>query len=114
MPVEAIPPAAKPQDTKVLQPSETHGKFHRFKEDAPITIYETLEAPAPGTITPDLGKFVVVDEDTILFHGKGYDILPNTKTSTDHGAIPIPAGNYQVIILYEYDHDKKQAAPVRD
>jgi len=90
---------------KILQSSETHGKHHHFHGNAAVDIHETRTEPSEeGTITPDFGKFIVVREDSELFHGKGFHSVPNMKSHTDHHSIPVPTGLYRVDIIREMDY----------
>jgi len=100
---------------KVVQPSETHGKFHRFAADANVTVLDAQIPNPENTITPDTRKFVVVGSDgAVMFHGKKFDLAPSTETDTDHYALAVPPGTYEVGIALEYDYDRMEEARVVD
>ena len=108
--IDELPAGLKKLDNKILQDSETQGKFHHFKQDAAVTVYQMGDEPSEAaTITPDFGKFIVVDESTILYRGKGFNPAPSTDTATDHHALSIEPGIYQVRISQVYDKERQQA-----
>jgi hypothetical protein len=116
VPVDSLPASAKEVKGKVLQESETTGHHHHFRPDAPVRIYQTKEQPDPAarTITPDLGKFIVVDDVTLLYHGKGFDPQPALRGLGDHHALTINPGIYRIDIKREYDYSRKMARKVVD
>jgi hypothetical protein len=105
IPVDALPADAVKLDTKVLQESETTGHHHHFTQDAPVTVFQTKAEPSPDlTITPDFGKYVTVELETELFHGKGFARDPNIDGTGDHKALTVPPGTYKVVIKREFDY----------
>ena len=113
--VTEIPENAKPLKGKILQESETTGHHHHFKKDAPVKLFQTLDSPdKSNTITPDLGKFIQVEEDTFLYHGKGFDPQPALKGNGDHDRLALKKGSYQVVITREYDYSTGVARKVVD
>jgi len=106
-------------EDKIVQPSETHGKFHRFAPEADVKVFDTgtisLREDGSQAITPDTQKFVVVGTDgAVLFHGTQYDLKPSTETQTDHAAVAVPPGIYEVGIALEYDYDRMEEVRVVD
>lgn len=106
-------------EDNIVQPSETHGKFHRFQPDADVTVFDVgvLAHSSDGSqpITPDTQKFVVVGSDgAVLFHGKQFDLQPSTETETDHAAIMVPPGVYEINIATEYDYDRMEEVKITD
>lgn len=103
-------------ENKIVQPSETLGKAHKFApEAANVTVLDAQQTPAGGTITPNTHKFVVVSsEGALMFHGKEFETSPNTDTATDHSALTVPPGVYYVDIAREYDYDRMESARVVD
>lgn len=108
-------------DDKVLQASEVTGNFHQFAKCAPIDLYQVqnIKTNKDGTttITPNLGKYIVVHEDSTIFHGKlseqpGKEFVP-IKTG-DHQSFVLPAGKYYVDITREYDYDLMEDTRVVD
>lgn len=114
--VDSLPENVKPIEGTVLQESETTGHHHHFKPTAKIKIFETemKESEDYLTITPDVGKFITVYEESDLFHGKGFVDNPATDGSGDHKALRITPGNYKVIIKREYDYSTKSHRRVVD
>lgn len=101
VPVSKIPTNAKLQKGEhVLQASEVTGNFHKFKPDAGVKIFQTKEEPDLNHITPDLGKFIAVDNLTFLYHGKENEYNPTP--GLDHSALTVVPGFYQVRITREY------------
>lgn len=113
--VKELPEGATKLDTKVLQDSETMGKFHRFHPEADVEVYQTRQEPSEElTITPDFGKFVVVNSPSLLYHGKGFHEQPSTKHDVDHKALLIEPGVYKINIKREYDYTTKSHKRVVD
>lgn len=108
--------------TKVLQESEVTGHHHHFKPTALVDLYIPTEVERSTdnldklftTITPDLGKYIVVKEDALLFHGKGFDVAPAENGTGDHKALSIPAGIYKIDIAREYDYEYMEESRVVD
>jgi len=102
--------------SKIVQPSETHGKAHKFnKTDTQAKVYDAGEEGTGGTITPNTQKFIVVDsEGALLFHGKEFETMPNKDTLTDHSALVVPPGIYYVDIAREFDYDTLEERRVVD
>lgn len=112
--VKKLPPEANQVEGKILQQSEVTGHHHYFLKDSPINIYETKTATNDGTITPDSGKFIWVDNDTVMYHGVPSKEGIPLPGSNDHAPLGIPAGCYEVIITREYDYDKNEITHVVD
>ena len=115
--VDSIPEGAKLINSKekILQDSETQGKFHRFHPTADVKMFQTRDiAPVDGSITPDLGKFIMVNRDSTLFHGRGFNAEPSVEHQVDHHALTIPVGTYQVVIKREFDHESRVVRNVVD
>ena len=116
--VSNLPEGLIKVDTKILQQSEVTGHHHHFRPDANVEVYESLQMNTPSdftTITPDQGKYIVVNEDgELLYHGKGFQIDPNPSRTGDHVAIPLEKGTYQILITREWDYNKNEAATVVD
>ena len=56
-------------------------------------------------------EIVMVEKDGVLYMGlKGDTIVKHEE----HGHITIPAGNYQIGIVREYDHFLEESKSVRD
>ena len=102
--------------SKIVQPSETHGKAHKFNTtDTQVKVYDAGEESTGGTITPNTQKFIVVDSTgALLFHGKEFETMPNKDTATDHSALVVPPGVYYVDIAREFDYDKMEERKVVD
>ena len=119
--IDALPTGQKLNkiSDNIVQPSETHGKFHRFQPDADVTVLDTgvlaYNPDGSQSITPDTQKFVVVGSDgAVLFHGKQFDLQPSTETETDHAAIMVPPGIYEISIATEYDYDRMEEVKITD
>jgi hypothetical protein len=113
--VNELPKDAVKLKGKVLQESETSGHHHHFKPDAGVVLYQTKSEPNSDlTITPDFGKFIVVEYESDLFHGKGFIDNPATDGSGDHKALRINPGTYKVVIKREYDYASKSHKQVVD
>lgn len=118
-PVSEIPSEAIKLEGTVLQPSETHGKFHRFATNAKVQVYAMpnelrTKDTNSNTLSPDDNKYVEVFENTFLYHGKDFEHSPEKNREGDHFSIPVPAGKYQVGITSEYDYESMMARPVVD
>lgn len=118
-PIEGIPEGFEKVDTKIVQPSETHGKFHRFADNADnVSVYvgkEQANQPGVNPLSADVPKVVCVDsKGAYLFHGKAYDYNPSTQTETDHAALFLPPGTYEVGIVSEYNYDEMEVRKVVD
>ena len=103
-------------EDKVVQPSETLGKSHKFMPTATnVRVLDAQQEAEGSTITPNTGKFVVVDsEGALMFHGKEFEYSPNTETKTDHSCLTVPPGIYYVDIAREYDYDSMEERRVID
>jgi hypothetical protein len=102
-------------EQKILQDSETTGNFHRFEPTAPVRIYQTMDTPKNArTITADFGKFIVVEEESLLYHGKEFDLQPEKFGRGDHHALKIEPGIYQIDIVREFDYDTNESVRVTD
>lgn len=116
--VDKLPENAIKLKTKILQESEITGHHHHFKEDAPVTVYQLSETALTSegitTITPNLGKFITVEEDTFLYHGKEFDYDPAPLGKGDHKALKIEPGTYYIDIVKEFDYDTNEAVRVVD
>ena len=111
--VAELPENAELVKTHILQASEVSGNFHKFKPTADVAIYETLKVASGDSITPDMGKFVQVNETSWMFHGKQeqYDDVP---ANGDHTSLKVPPGIYKVHIAREYDYDREETRQVID
>lgn len=117
MRVDALPPNAQQQEfeKKVLQMSEVTGHHHHFRPTAKVDLYVDQEsASSDKSITPNLGKYVVVTEDSVLYHGKEFTDQPAKVGQGDHNSQLIPAGIYYVNITSEFDYDRMESVAVRD
>lgn len=72
----------------VLSEGETVGHFHKIEDEIDLLISES-------------GMFVSSKESFTLTH-------------EEHGSITVPAGNYEVRHVQEYDHFAEEARPVID
>lgn len=102
---------------RVLQHSEVTGHHHHFLPDAKVDMFtsdQTATSAEFTTITPNEGKFIVVHEDTILYHGKTFEDRPNETKTGDHNSLTIPAGTYQIDIVREYDYESRETTRVVD
>jgi len=113
--IKALPSDLAKQDTKILQESETTGHHHHFMQDAPVTVYQRNAQPSDDkTITPNFGKYIVLDKAAFLYHGKVFEKQPAKSGTGDHDALKIPAGIYEIDIVREYDYDRNEAVRVVD
>jgi hypothetical protein len=112
--VKKLPAEATPINSKVLQQSEVTGHHHYFLKDSPVDIYETRKSTTDGTITPDSGKFIWVNNDAIMYHGKPSKEGIPIPGSNDHKPLSVPAGCYEVIITREYNYDKNEIIQIVD
>ena len=100
---------------KIVQPSETLGKAHKFMLSDDVQVLDTESEPTGNTITPNTHKFVVVGSDgAVMFHGKEFQTEPDQSTATDHSALSIPPGIYYVDIAREYCYDSQEEKRVID
>jgi hypothetical protein len=56
-------------------------------------------------------EIILIEKDGTLFIGCKTDV---TVKHEEHGQIKIPAGNYEVGIVQEYDHFAEEARKVQD
>lgn len=75
----------------VLQHGETTGHAHRFPPTA-VTMFEQAS---------DGRRFVRLADESMLTH-------------EEHNALAIPGGDYELIIVREYDHFSEEARQVVD
>lgn len=117
-PIKELPSGLKKIEGKVLQESEITGHHHHFAPTAKVEVYMEGEERQAGnsvsTITPNFGKYIVVEEPAQLFHGKGFEEMPEKTNSGDHHALKIPAGVYEIDIVREYDYDLEETGRVVD
>lgn len=112
--VASLPTNATEVKGTILQQSETTGHHHFFPADSTVKIYETGKKET-STITPDYGKFVWVNSDTVLYHGvPTKDRKSAVPGSNDHHPIEIPEGIYEVVITREYDYDRDEIIEITD
>lgn len=88
--ITAIPATAEKKDTNVLQEGEHTGHAHRLFDGN----YQVFE-------TPEKIKFLRLVEPTALRH-------------EEHKEIKLPAGDYQIGIIKEYDPFSKMVRSVID
>ena len=72
----------------VLSEGETVGHFHKIEDEIDLLI-------------SDAGMFIAAKESFTLTH-------------EEHGAITVPAGNYEVRHVQEYDHFAEETRRVAD
>jgi hypothetical protein len=102
---------------KVLQQSETTGHHHHFLPTARVDVFQSptiVTEAGTTTITTNRGKYIVVYEETALYHGKGFVPDPARDGSGDHKSLLLPPGMYQVDIVREYDYDRMEVTRVVD
>lgn len=105
---------------KILQKSEVTGHHHQFAPTAVVDMYtssrniEALTNLDFTTITPNEGKYIVVDQTTQLFHGKDFDFSPFAKGTGDHNALTIEPGIYEIDIVREYNYELNETRRVID
>lgn len=113
--VEALPEGLKKLEGKVLQESEVTGHHHHFAPDAEVEVYQRDEkAGEQLTITPNMGKYIVVEGTSLLYHGKEFELDPNKTGNGDHKALTIEPGIYEIDIVREYDYDAMETRRVVD
>lgn len=119
--VEGLPTDATLVTDKavVLQESEVTGHHHHFRGNAAVALYqsETAAEQLDGvtTITPNLGKFIVVGpEGATLYHGKGFEDDPASTGNGDHKALQVGAGVWEIDIVREWDYDSQEVTRVVD
>lgn len=104
----------------VLQESEVTGNHHQFTKDSNVRIFARKESVAANsninTITPDEGKFVVIGNNAVLFHGKEGELNPDPvkRGVADHMPITIPPGTYKIGIVREWDYENQVSSRVVD
>lgn len=117
VPIDKLPDGAVEQkfEKKVLQESEVTGHHHHFRPTAKVGLFQDANfASSEKTITPNMGKFVLVYEDSELYHGKEFDANPHALGRGDHKSIKVPAGLYRIDIVREFDYDRHEVSRVRD
>ena len=114
--VSSIPAGVTPVKSKILQQSEVTGHHHYFTSDSTVRIVETgVQSAAGSTITPDTGKYLIVDDVVHLYHGVPSPDGGKPKTGTgDHKPVQIPSGIWEVIITQQYDYDSNEIVRVVD
>jgi hypothetical protein len=114
--IDAIPANAKliEKKAKILQMSEITGHHHHFKTDANVDLFQLETDSNQKTITPNLGKYILVYEDSKLYHGKSFEEQPAKTRNGDHDAVTVPAGMYYIDIVREYDYDTNETVRVVD
>lgn len=101
-PMKELPPGLEELKTLTLQEGEITGHRHRFLEGSKVKVYQAAPGyPSENSITPNVGKFIQVLEDTVLLH-------------EEHKPIKVEPGFYEVDIVREYDYDKDEVARVAD
>lgn len=88
-PIDSLPEGLENSKTKVVQEGEHTGHAHRLAEGEVFLDKKTNT------------KFLRLVEDTAISH-------------EEHKTINLPAGNYQVGIVREYDHFNEEARQVAD
>lgn len=114
--IKELPQGLKKIDSKSLQESEVTGHHHHFKPtETNVNIYTQDTQSEQKTITPNMGKYIeVINNDVILYHGKGFELDPAKTLTGDHEAITIPVGVYEIDIVREYDPDANETLRVVD
>lgn len=119
--VESLPEGlshVEADDTKgkVLQESETTGHHHHFEPGAPVDLYVGAPVSLEGvtTVTPNEGKYIVVGDTAVLYHGKEFDPKPYLKGTGDHEALTVPPGTYRIDIVREQDFSSEDVRRVVD
>ena len=118
--INKLPENLKQLEGKILQASEVTGNFHQFTSTSKVDIYAHQDAIARNkninTITPDEGKYVVVNGMATLFHGKENALYPNpvARGVADHEAFQLPAGIFKISIVREWDYENEVSARVQD
>jgi len=118
--IDSLPADVKKLEGKILQASEVTGNFHQFTESSAVEIFALRlvadREPSINTITPDEGKYIVVDGLATLFHGKEGELRPDpvARGVADHEAFRLPEGIYQINIVREYDYETRMSVRVQD
>ena len=100
--VAELPKGCKKLNTKVLQLGEVTGHKHQFSSTDEVAVYISPEfAGVEDSITPDVGKFIIVGNTAMLRH-------------EEHKPVIVEPGVYQVDIVREFNYDKMEAARVVD
>ena len=100
--ISKLPDDAKPLPTKVLQLGEATGHKHQFDGNAAVSVYvDPAFAGQDMSITPDEGKFLVVEAPAELYH-------------EEHNPITIPPGVYQIDIVRTFDYETMEMSRVVD
>jgi len=95
------------QDVKIIQQSEITGHHHQFR-DKGADLYHNPDkvTDVDMTITPNLGKLLVVREPITLYHGKKFEVEPHKTGTGDHDAMVLDPGIYEIDITREYSEDE--------
>lgn len=100
--IDKLPEGCSPLKGKVLQLGEVTGHKHQFSETDAVKLFVDPEfAGQEASITPDEGKFLVVDNVAYLRH-------------EEHNTITVDPGIYQVDIVREFDYDQMEMTRVVD
>lgn len=107
------------QGKKILQESEMTGHHHQFHPEAKVKLfYEGQEGKTEPVgfsfITENGNKYIQVDEPSMLYHGKLFELDPNKTGNGDHLGVLVPEGIYQVDIVREYDYEFNETRRVID
>ena len=104
------------ENANILQASEVTGHHHRFKPDSTVKLYQgNIESEVnTNTITLNEAKFIVVEEDSVLFHGKKFEYDPASTGTGDHKALTVGPGIYYVDIVREFDYSSMEEVRVID
>lgn len=103
-------------NNKVLQQSEVTGHHHQFKPDSKVTLFYEGDKVEPNVkfLTPNQQKYIVVEEPSMLYHGRLLEFDP-TKTGTgDHKGQIVEPGIYQIDIVREWNYDLSETQRVID
>lgn len=73
--------------------------------------YVLAEGETTGHMHVIEDEIVMIEKDGVLFIGCKSDVIVKHE---EHGHITIPAGNYQIGIVNEYDHFAEEARKVAD
>jgi hypothetical protein len=115
--IQNLPEGLQLLTTKVLQESETTGHHHHFLPNAPVQVYQNptfTEEKGVTTITTNQGKYIVVLEDTHLYHGKEFEHAPFLKGQGDHASLLLLKGTYEIDIVREQDFFSEEVHRVVD
>ena len=114
--------------SKILQTSEVTGHHHQFALDAAVDLFvpetktkelkkskrDITELDMIKFVTDNENKYIVVNKDSILFHGKEMEYEAFAKGTGDHDAQIIPAGIYEIDIVRTFDYNKMEMRRVID